>query len=248
MNKRMLILPVLLGFALACNLVNTPVDGSGPVSGPAGDGQTIPSDPVSIREGLASLNSYTFVIESNSSGPGQTEYSNARIEIKNSKEQDADSTHYIVNSMAEDETEPSTTDSFMYSIGNIQCSGSDADEWDYSEITPQQKEMTDLYSEMVDILPLIDSPTFVGSELMNGVMSNHFTFTISGLGLQPGVEATANQGEYWLAQDGQYIVKYQLVTETVDTATQSRIHMQVLIDLTGINQPVSIALPAGCVP
>ncbi len=209
---------------------------------------SIPSEPVSIREGLASLNSYSLVIESNSSGPSQTEYSHTHIEIQNSKDQDATSTHLVISQSSANESEPTTTDSYVYSIGNIQCTGSDAEEWDYTQNTPQQKEMQDLFSEMMDIFPLIDDPIFVGSETMNGIMTNHFTFRISGLGLQSGAEVTANQGDYWLAQDGQYIVKYQLITETVDTATQVKVHMDILIDLTKVNQPVTIALPAGCVP
>ena len=208
----------------------------------------IPSDPVSIREGLASLNSYSLVIESNSSGPSQTEYSHTRIEIQKSKDQDATSTHYVVDQVSAGESEPTKTDSYVYSIGNAQCAGSDADEWTYTPLTPQQKEMQDLFSEMMDILPLIDNPTYVGSETMNGIMANHFAFQVSGLGLQSSAEVTANQGDYWLAQDGQYIVKYILVTETVDTTSQAKVRMDVLIELTGVNQPVTIAFPVGCAP
>ena len=258
MNTRRAALSLVLAIclSLACSSVtivteSTPVtsvtDSTQVPSLPTGP-TPIPSDPVSIREGLASLNSYSLVIESNSSGPSQAEYSQVRMEIQDSKDQDVTSTHYVINQLAADESEPNTTDSYVYSIGNAQCSGSDADEWTYTTITPQQKEMQDLFSEMMDILPLIDNPTYVESENMNGIMTNHFTFRISGLGLQSGVEVTANQGNYWLAQDGQYIVKYQLVAETVDTATQAKVHMEVLIDLTNINQSVDISFPVGCAP
>jgi hypothetical protein len=208
----------------------------------------IPSEPVSIRAGLASLNTYTLVIESNFSGPTQADFTHTRFEIQNSIDQDANSIHYAINLSSEGDDEPSQTDSYSYTIGNATCSGSDADGWDYSEATPQGQEMQDLFSEMVDIIPIIDAPTFVGSEYMNGIMTNHFTFQVSGLGLQSGAQVITNQGDYWLAQDGRYIVKYFLVTETLDPATQTTMHMQFLIELTTVNQPVNIAFPAGCVP
>jgi len=262
MNRnKVLLLAMLLSLALACNITQTPNGGATPNVGstlntpPVGSTPnappvptSVPSDPVSIRAGLASLNTYTLVIESNFSGPTQADYSQTHFEIKKSTDLDATSTHYVITRSSEGDSEPSTTDSYSYTIGDAKCSGSDEDGWDYTETTLQQTEMQELFGEMMDIVPLNDAPTFVGSETMNGIMTNHFTFRVSGLGLQSAAEVTANQGDYWLAQDGQYIVKYFLVTETLDTTTQTTLHMEVLIDLTSINQPVDIAFPAGCVP
>jgi hypothetical protein len=197
---------------------------------------------------LASLNTYSLVIASNITGPTQADFSHTRFEIKKSNDQNAISMHYVVNQSSADDSQPSQSDSYTYSIGNAQCSGSDVDGWDYTTTTPQQTEMQALFTQMIDILPIIDAPTFVGSETMNGIMTNHFSFRISGLGLQSGAEVTSNQGDYWLAQDGQYIVKYSLVTETSDTTTQATLHMDLLIELTDINQPVNIVFPVGCVP
>jgi len=258
-RKVILFAAAALSLTLACNITNVPTGGSTPNAGSTpivGSMPTetllpsptpIPSTPVNLRAGLVSLNTYSLVIESNYSGPSQAEYSHLRFEMQKSTDQDASSTHYIITQLTADESEPDTTDSYSYSIANAQCSGSEADGWDYTTTTPQQTEMQDLLSEMMDLVPLIDTPTFVGSETMNGIMANHFTFRVSGLGLQSGAEVTANQGDYWLAQDGQYIVKYYLVTETVDTTTQTTLHMDVLIEVTNVNQPLEITFPAGCV-
>jgi hypothetical protein len=208
----------------------------------------IPSNPVGIRTGLASLNTYSLTIASNITGPTQADFSHTRFEITASNDPNAISAHYVVNQSATGDSQPTQTESYTYSIGDAQCSGSDASGWDYTTTTPQQTEMVALFSQMLDVVPLIDTPTFVASETMNGIMTNHFTFRISGLGLQSGAEVKTNQGDYWLAQDGQYIVKYSLVIETADPTTQAILHMDLLIDLTGINQPVNITLPAGCVP
>jgi hypothetical protein len=209
---------------------------------------SIPSAPVGIREGLASLNTYILVIASNITGPTQADFSHTRFEIKTSNDPNAIASHYVVSQSAAGDSQSTQTDSYAYTIGDAQCSGSDADGWDYTTTTPQQTEMLALFTQMIDVVPLIDTPTFVGSETMNGIMTNHFTFQISGMGLQSGAEVKTNQGDYWLAQDGQYIVKYSLVIETADTTTQAILHMDLLIDLTDINQPVNITFPAGCVP
>jgi len=197
---------------------------------------------------LASLNSYSLAIETNITGPTENDYSHTLMEIQKSKDLDATSTHYNITSSTAGDSAPSTTDSYAYEIGSASCSGSDADGWTYTANTPQQVEMQKLLTGMVDFLPVIDNPTFVASETMNGITTNHFSFQLSGLGLQSGAQATINQGDYWLAQDGQYIVKYTLVTETLDSTSQTTLHMDVKIDLSGINQPVDIVFPAGCVP
>jgi hypothetical protein len=257
MNKtKALLLAALLSLVLACNLITLPTGGTTPVGEsnqpanpteiPTSEPASIPSSPVGIQAGLASLNTYFMTVESHLTGPTQADYSNTSFEITNSNDPDANSTHYVTAESSADSSEPSQTESYSYAIGNASCSGSDADGWDYSESTPQQAEMQKLLAEMMDFMPIIDNPTFVGSETMNGIQTNHFTFQIGGLGLQSSAQVVANQGDYWLAQDGQYIVKYSLVTETLDPTTQTTMHMDVTINLNNVNQPVNIAFPAGC--
>ena len=236
-NKVLFVLAVVLSLTLACSLTNNPDAGSRPDGGSAPpdsrlpSSTEIPSAPVSIRAGLASLNSYTLVIELNFSGPSLADYSQSHYEIQNSNDLDASVTHTVTTESAEGDSEPYTSDSYSYTIGNAECSGSDVDGWSYEESTPQEAEMEELFSEMMDIVPLIDNPTFVSSELLNGIMTNHFTFHISGLGLTSGAQVISNQGDYWLAQDGQYIVRYFLVTETLDSTYLTTQHMDMLIEV-----------------
>ena len=56
----------------------------------------------------------------------------------------------------------------------------------------------------------------------------------------------ANQGDYWLAVDGQYIVKYLLVLETSTDPQTNILHAEVSIELNQVNQPISITFPQGC--
>jgi hypothetical protein len=259
-RKLLLIAAALVSLTLACNISNIsnsgatpaqglqPTEGGGSVSGQTLQPTEIPSIPISIRKGLASLDSYLLVIDSTFTGPGTSDFSHMRYEIENSKDLDATSMHSINAKSSQDSPELDQTDSYMYKIGYATCSGSGEDEWDYTENDPQTNEMADLSGQLVDVVPLIDNPTYIGSEDMNGIQTNHFTFQISGLGLESGAQVNANQGDYWLAQDGQYLVRYKLVTETMDPNDMTTLHMEFLIDLTNVNQPVDITFPAGCVP
>jgi hypothetical protein len=84
-----------------------------------------------------------------------------------------------------------------------------------------------------------------GSETVNGVPANHYTFDESGLG-QLGL--TQSTGELWVEAGGDYLVKYTLSAkagadyfgnDTAGTLTWD-------YELTGANQPVAITLPQDC--
>jgi hypothetical protein len=262
MKKRFLyFISILVLLMLACNLTsvggtqptpagNAPAPAETPQSGgdlPFGQSQpagTPEANPVSINNGLGSLNSYVMRVEFKASGSAASDTSNILVETSHSKDLDATLTHYTMTSVSEGETEPSTNESYMYSIGNDRCSGSGED-WSWNSYSPEQAEMMDLFKSMIGLTPLIDNPTFVGEEMVNGIPSNHFTFKAPGLGVTSGANVAINQGDYWLAVDGRYIVKYVLIIEE-NTDPQTMIHTEISIDLTQINQPVSIAFPQGC--
>ncbi len=207
----------------------------------------IPDEPVSMRKGLASLNSYVLVVQTIAYGSESPDQTVMRIETHYSRDLDARMAYVNMVIPQEDDT-PVESDSYTYSIGNDQCTGNDEDGWEFETFTAQEKETQDFLSQMMDLMPIIDDPVLVGAETMNGIPANHFTFQVSGVGSASGVDVIINQGEYWLAQDGQYLVRYSLVIETRDANTQETLHSEYLIDLTSIDQPVSIAFPAGCVP
>ncbi len=206
----------------------------------------INSQPVSIKDGLASLNSYNLAITFKSSGPDPKDTTTINLIIQHSKDLDARLTHFITDATRADSTEPSHSESFIYNIGNDQCSGSGED-WSWSTIAANQKEMTDIIQNMISVTPTIENPTFVAQETINGIPSNHFSFKVAGLGVKSGAEVTANQGDYWLAVDGRYIVKYTLVIETRGGPNSEILHEEVAIDLTQINQPVDISFPQTCI-
>jgi hypothetical protein len=208
-------------------------------------------NPVGLQEGLGSLDSYNLTLymysdDSSSAFTEITETIDRSVVDKNQH------TTTIQRSFdpENDETESSSTEE-GYMIGNVSCSGSGED-WTYEAMTAQEKEMLYIYKGMIDVTPLINDPQFVGEENVNGIETNHFTFKVAGIGDTSGSVATVNQGDYWLAKDGNYIVNYHLklqvqsAAEGTSDAETSNIEMA--IDLKNINVPLTFTLPELCVP
>jgi hypothetical protein len=244
MKKRaVIVLSIFLLVTLACNLqAGNPTtqapDEKQQDSGPS-------SQAIRISEGLASLNSYRMTTTLITKGPLPTDSATIVIETQRSQEQDARYTRITQTSVKTGAEDPVTSESELYRIGNDQCSSSSG-EWSWTSMPANQAEILDLTMNMLDFTPINDNPTFVGEETVNDIPANHFTFSVAGLGVESGAEVTANQGDYWLAVDGQYYVKYSLVLETVMDPETNVLHMETLIDLTDINQPVDIAFPQAC--
>ena len=256
MKRILLIVSILVLMLLSCTLTNkstgngptqtggspTQSNGSSPTQEP-----TSPPDPVpvAINEGLTSLNSYEMAVQINSSNPDPTKNNVTEIHRQHASNPDSSLTQIIISGTDEDGA-PKRTETNLYQIGNDQCSGSEAEGWDWNSSNPVEAEMAGLTTSMIGLSPLIDDPVFVAAETINGILSNHFTFKVSGLGASSGAVVKTNQGDYWLASDGQYIVKYVLVVEESTAADAPSYRTEVSIEMTQVNQPVSIAFPAGC--
>ena len=86
-----------------------------------------------------------------------------------------------------------------------------------------------------------------GSETVNDIAAAHYTFDQHALGQQDLTEST---GELWVAPDGGYIVKYVLTTKGKADYFGDGIEGALSFDyeLTAVNQPVTINIPADCPP
>lgn len=265
MNKPKLIkimfILITVFIVTACNLplnlgknANTNTDNTSQVTeAPAQDVFTkkVDSKPVGLQEGLGSLDSYKVVLFLHSSdSKGALTETTETIE-RSVLDKNSHTTTFSRSFDPENDSEENNSTDETYVIGNVSCSGSGED-WTYTEMTAQEKEMLDIYKGMVDVLPLIDNPEFVSEETMNGIEANHFKFQVSGIGDSSGSVATVNSGEYWLAKDGNYIIKYHLILEVQSAAEGSQesetSNIEVSIDLTNINVPITFTLPQYCVP
>jgi hypothetical protein len=84
-----------------------------------------------------------------------------------------------------------------------------------------------------------------GSEAINGVPADHYTFDEHALG-QAGLATST--GEMWVASDGGYILKYVLTTKGNGNYFGEGVEgtLQWDYELTGVGQPVTITLPDDC--
>lgn len=203
-----------------------------------------PSKPVSIRSGLNSLNSYAMTIHVVNTGPTLQDVSDNKMEIRYSSDQDAQELHQTMRSSSADDPQAEVEEITTYRVRLEQCTVSSG-EYQYESISPAQQEMTNVMLEMLDMTPIISNPVLVGAELVNDIETNHFTFKVSGFGASSGAQVLTNQGEYWLAVDGRYIVKYSLMLAMQDSDGQ-QMGLEVYIEMTQVNQPVEIAMPEAC--
>ncbi len=256
---------ILVFISLACNLPfskSDSEDGENQVQyqvvtaeGPTQENEIIeqkPPDPkpVSFQEGFGSLDSYKFKVKiETTSSDGSLSIVEEMVESSVIDENN----HSVTTNTSREAGDPevSTDTSETYNIGTITCSYS-GDEWEYSEKSIQEKELTDIFSQMIDFVPIISDPVFIGEENINGTQTNHFQFSVPGIGDKSGAVATINQGDYYLAIDGQYLVRYtlnlQIQSAPEDNPEAEISNMLVSYDLYDVNVPISLVKPAECVP
>ena len=212
---------------------------------------SIPSKPVGLWEGLSSLNSYRLTIRTAANGPEAQDKSQMIYLTEVGSDGDSSHIHSENVSSSADDPEGSSSTSDQYRIGTRTCElSSDDDEISVTDEDPMVQEMLNTWVKLVDLVPMVNDPVFVGEEELNGIKTNHFTFTVGGLGVDSGAEVVSSGGEYWLAQDGQYIVKYSALMETrngpagdAETKTMS---VEFYIELKDANQNIVISMPEQC--
>lgn len=235
-------------------------------------------NPVGIRQGLASLNTYRFTIKIKTSGPTAADRSEntSLIEVNTPKNSSHTHTEILTSSADSPSSEVSVSD--IYNVGNQSCtvskSGSEL-KGTLTDVDPLQTDMTNTLTSLLDFNIYTENPVFVAEETVNGIATNHFSFKVTELGKNSGGVVGKNSGDYWVAKDGQYLVKYVLTldltrTAPLKTSTPSKtatpnktpvartatpvptrpatetMHAEFSVELSGVNQPVDIAIPATC--
>ena len=211
----------------------------------------VPAQPVALFSGLASLDSYQSTTRIYSAGPGPNTLSETISEVQ--FDRPAGATRNRMTSKRSDEDNPSleTQQQEQVTIGLETCSLEDG-VWDYNKMEPQEKEILSVFSNLYDLVPVIPNPVFVGTETKNGVTANHFTFEVESAGAESGSVVSVNEGEYWLAVDGQYMVAYSLHLELrtgPEGDPEAKVNtVEIEYSLENVNQPIDIQLPDGCTP
>lgn len=218
-------------------------------AGSAAASSEAPSQPVPFNQGLASLNSYRATISMQTTGPTALDKSIMETEMQYTADANARYTRTRTVSSSQEEPEEFEDVTEIYQAQGENCTFSGG-EWQYTALSPIEQEVTDLFTSLVDFTPVVHNPVFVGEENLNGVMTNHFQFQLTGVGARSGALVTQSAGDYWLAQDGQYLVKYLLSVELrggPETDPEAEVvQASFSAELQDINQPISISLPAEC--
>jgi hypothetical protein len=228
--------------------------GSETATAPGGSGGTPETTdatmlPVSINQGLASLDSYRLTYTNDVFDSVAEERNVTTLVVSSDRDSDSSYTRTETLVTTGDGEEVSEDVQEQYQIGNRLCTLTDG-EVEFSSISEIARVMTGLLSQVVDFNPLIEDPVYVGQDVVNGVPVRTYTFEVRSLGAASGAEASRADGTYALAVDGDYIVQYRLDMELRtgpegDPAAESSVSSFDL-SLEEINQPVEIGFPAAC--
>lgn len=244
MKERMLAMIVVLLLAgTACG-----------VSGAGSDEPTptpteVPSLPVSINEGLASLDSYRLTFTSEVYDSVAQQRTVTTIETARDRATDASYSRNETVVTTDAEGIPSGSVTEQYAIGNQLCVVTDGVA-EPSAVSEMARTMSDLMSQVVILQPLIENPAFVADEVVNGVPVRTYTFEVRSLGASSEAEATRADGDYAIAVDGEYLVRYHLDLELrsgPEGDAEAEVSASTFeFNLQEINQPVSITFPQVC--
>jgi hypothetical protein len=265
------VIVVLLFATLACSISMTPKKapqaadgneqgGSAPAQSapeqPKAAGPSLfekaPTTPVGLNKGLSSLNSYTYSLQIINNGPTPQDKNDMRIITSITSNGDNTKSQNISVSSSADDPEESRSSSTNYRVGNKTCTVDDTGESqaEIDDYTASQKELINIVMNLSDTVINVENPVLVGTEVINGINCNHFTFKVAGLGKTSGAEVTQSTGEYWSAKDGNYLVKYDVALETrnapENNASAEVLRSEIHFLLSDINAAITIQMPAEC--
>ena len=206
--------------------------------------------PLPIRQGLTSLNTYRLKIHQVTNGPTKDDKNDTTTLIEVNTKTNSTHTRIESTTSSAEDPKPEKNVSDNYQVGNTSCEISGTSSTPTGKISqddPFTKDLTNTMANLVDFSLYVENPVFVAEENLNGVAANHFTFKVTRLGKDSGAIVNQNSGEYWVAKDGQYLVKYVVILElSSDKAGTKVMHSETNLELSAINQPIDIAIPANC--
>lgn len=205
--------------------------------------------PVSINEGLASLDSYRMTY----TGDVFDSVSQVRTEttLVAARDRASDATYNLTETRTTSgESEGESLDvQEQFAIGDQLCVLSDG-EASMTPVSEMAQVLSDLMSQVIVFQPLIENPVFVAEDVVNDVPVRTYTFEVRSVGATTDVEASRSDGTYAVAIDGDYLVQYRLDIElrTGAEGDPEAEFSTFFIDLSleDVNQPVDIAFPPEC--
>ncbi|MEI7548537.1 MAG: hypothetical protein WCK21_10840, partial [Actinomycetota bacterium] len=221
---------------------------SGGGGGGSGGGASSGALSTPILQGLASLDTYEWRASVATVGPTAGDHTEMTGSGSSDSAKQLRHMKMTNTSAAADDTDgPSTSATETWREAETSCTF-DGEEYTKKATNPFESDIGTVLSGVFDIVIPKGNAKLVGSENVAGIAADHYTFTIEGLGGKSGAQVKANNGELWVAKDGRYVLRYKVTTKMVDSAQGGKEYsMTLTLEMTSVNQSVSIVMPAGCV-
>ncbi|MGD8621575.1 MAG: hypothetical protein PVH60_06475 [Anaerolineales bacterium] len=208
-----------------------------------------PMFPVPINRGLASLDSYrmSYTNDVYDSVPDQRSV----ITFVVAQDKEADATYNSTESQitTEDYQVASTHIEEQIVIGNQVCILSDGVAT-VNIMSDSARELSGIMSQGFTYNPIIENPEFVSEGVVNGVPVRLYEFEVTSVSATSDAEVGRAEGNYALADDGDYLVEYRLDMELrtgPEGAPEAEYSVSFFdLSLEGINEPQEIVFPETC--
>lgn len=224
------------------------VAGSGGDDGGGGGGASEGTLSAPLIQGMASLDSYEFRISSVTVGPNSADRSEMTATGAADKAAELRHQTSTSSSTSADDPEPSSSTSESWMTADLTCSF-DGEEYTSEAANPIGTDFGSLLSGVFDIVIPSANSSKVGDDTVAGIAADHYKFSIKGLGADSGWLVDTNEGEVWVAKDGGYVLKYVVnVSMRADAQSSEMYSVQLTLEFTSVNQPVTIQVPAACPP
>ncbi len=222
------------------------VAGSGGDDQGGGGGASAGTLSAPLIEGMASLDTYEFRVSAVTIGPNSADRSEMTATGAADKAAELRHQTSTSTSTSADDPEPSTSTSESWMNADMSCSF-DGEEYTSEAANPLGTDFGSLISGVFDIVIPSSNSQKAGDDTIAGIAADHYTFSIKGLGADSGWLVDTNQGEVWVAKDGGYVLKYVVnVSMRADAQSSEMYSLQLTLEFTSVNQPVSIQVPAAC--
>ncbi len=112
------------------------------------------------------------------------------------------------------------------------------------------RDISSVMSQGITYDPIIENPEFVGEDVINNVPVRLYDFEVTSVSASSESEVGRAEGNYALADDGDYLVTYRLDME-LRTGPEGDPEAEYSVSffqlsLENINEPVEIAFPETC--
>ena len=220
-------------------------DGGG---GGGGGGASAGTLTAPLVQGMAGLDSYEVRIDAVMLGPTGSDRNEMSATLQADKAAKLNHQSMTSRTTSEDDPTGSTSTEESWITADLTCSF-DGEEYSSEAANPLGTDFGSLFSGVFDVVIPEGDSELVGDDTIAGVAAERHSFSIKGLGADSGWLVDTNQGEVWVAKDGGYVLKYTMnVAMRSDAQSTESYSLQLTLEFTSVNQPVTIEVPAACPP